>query len=79
MILLAFIFFSSCSWFLQVEGGSFRVTVGQLWEEDGVWMVTKGLSARLIHSITFSLFIILGYETIKRWSLLDEYKDRVRW
>ena len=42
-------------------------------------MFYKGLSARLVQSSMFSFFIILGYETIKRISLLDEYKDNVRW
>ncbi|KAK7497826.1 hypothetical protein BaRGS_00010960 [Batillaria attramentaria] len=64
---------------MQVEGNSMKETVNTLWEEEGMWMVTKGLSARLVQSVTFSFFIILGYETIKRWSLLEEYKDKVRW
>lgn len=64
---------------MQVEGQPFRETVHTLWEEEGLWMVTKGLSARLVQSVAFSFFIILGYETIKRWSLLDTYKGKVRW
>lgn len=64
---------------VQVEGRPFNATVRTLWEEEGWWMMTKGLSARLVQSVTFSFFIILGYETIKRWSLLDHYKDKVRW
>lgn len=50
-----------------------------LWYEEGVWMFTKGLSARLVQSVMFSFSIILGYETIKRISVRDEYKDHVRW
>jgi solute carrier family 25 protein 44 len=65
--------------FHQVEGTKFEQAVHQLWKEDGAWLITKGLSARLVQSITFSFFIMLGYETIKRWSVLDEYKDQVRW
>ncbi|GFN81265.1 solute carrier family 25 member 44 [Plakobranchus ocellatus] len=64
---------------LQVEGLKLRETVEILWREEGMWMATKGLSARLVQSITFSFFLMLGYETIKRWSILDEYKDRIRW
>lgn len=64
---------------MQVEGTSLRDTVRTLWEEEGAWLVTKGLSARLVQSVAFSFFIILGYETIKRMSLLDAYKDKVRW
>lgn len=50
-----------------------------LWIEEGVRMFSKGLSARLIQSATFSFSIILGYETIKRVSVNDEYKKYVRW
>lgn len=42
-------------------------------------MFTKGLSARLVQSIMFSFSIILGYETIKRVSVKEEYKHHVKW
>ncbi|CAD5112079.1 DgyrCDS1322 [Dimorphilus gyrociliatus] len=64
---------------IQVEQTRFGVTVTQLWEEERWRIFMKGLSARLVQSVTFSFFIVLGYETIKRWSLLDEYKSSVRW
>ncbi|KAK3745908.1 hypothetical protein RRG08_056717, partial [Elysia crispata] len=64
---------------IQVEGHHLRETLEILWREEGMWMATKGLSARLVQSITFSFFLMLGYESIKRWSVLDEYKDRIRW
>uniref|UniRef100_A0A8D8TWJ0 Solute carrier family 25 member 44 n=1 Tax=Cacopsylla melanoneura TaxID=428564 RepID=A0A8D8TWJ0_9HEMI len=50
-----------------------------LWIEEGVWMFSKGLSARLVQSVMFSFSIILGYETIKRFSVKSEYKHQVRW
>ncbi|KAF5298414.1 hypothetical protein FQR65_LT18543 [Abscondita terminalis] len=50
-----------------------------LWNEEGFKMFSKGLSARLVQSATFSFSIILGYETIKRVSVNDEYKELVRW
>lgn len=50
-----------------------------LWSEEGLWMFSKGLSARLVQSICFSFSIILGYETIKRISVRQEFKDKVRW
>jgi solute carrier family 25 protein 44 len=50
-----------------------------LWVEEGLHMFTKGLSARLVQSACFSCTIILGYETIKRMSIIDEYKSYVRW
>ncbi|XP_014219495.1 solute carrier family 25 member 44 [Copidosoma floridanum] len=54
---------------------TFRV----LWLEEGLHMFTKGLSARLVQSACFSFSIILGYETIKRVSIHEEYKNYVRW
>lgn len=65
---------------LQVQRlGSMRSTLTELWKEEGLRMFSKGLSARLIQSATFSFTIILGYETIKRVSVNDEYKKFIRW
>ncbi|XP_044753025.1 solute carrier family 25 member 44 [Coccinella septempunctata] len=50
-----------------------------LWKEEGLKMFAKGLSARLIQSASYSFGIILGYETIKRVSVKEEYKEYVRW
>lgn len=50
-----------------------------LWIEEGLLMFTKGLSARLVQSACFSFSIILGYETIKRVSITEEYKSYIRW
>lgn len=50
-----------------------------LWAEDRLNMFTKGLSARLVQSACFSCSIILGYETIKRFSVNEEYKSYIRW
>ncbi|MFP3019796.1 MAG: MC/SLC25 family protein [Wolbachia sp.] len=50
-----------------------------LWKEDGMLMFTKGLTARLVLSVSFSFSMILGYETIKRFSIKEEYKHLVRW
>lgn len=60
---------------LESMGEAFR----DLWREEGPRMFTKGLSARLVQSATFSFSIILGYETIKRVSVNEEYKEFVRW
>ncbi|XP_050544521.1 solute carrier family 25 member 44 [Daktulosphaira vitifoliae] len=65
---------------LQVQRtNSIIKTFKSLWDEEKMMMFTKGLSARLVQSICFSFTIILGYESIKRVSVLQEYKDRVRW
>ncbi|CAG0915537.1 unnamed protein product [Notodromas monacha] len=49
-----------------------------LWQEEKLGIFTKGLSARVAQSCVFSFAIILGYESVKRMSVLDEYRDRVR-
>lgn len=65
---------------LQVQRiGSMRTAFRDLWVEEGLNMFTKGLSARLIQSATFSFSIIVGYETIKRISVNEEYKQYVKW
>jgi len=50
-----------------------------LWDEERWGIFTKGLSARLVQSACFSFSIILGYETIKRLSVHEEHKEKVRW
>lgn len=64
---------------VQVKRKPFIQTFTQLWKEEGYRMFCKGLSARLVQSITFSFFVIMGYEPIKRLCLLDQYKNNVRW
>ncbi|XP_014285648.1 solute carrier family 25 member 44 [Halyomorpha halys] len=65
---------------LQVQRtNSILKTFRCLWLEEGIWMFSKGLSARLVQSVCFSFSIILGYETIKRVSVRQEFKDRVKW
>ncbi|XP_004922211.3 solute carrier family 25 member 44 [Bombyx mandarina] len=66
---------------LQVEGvGTMKQVFKQLWAEEGLFgLYAKGLSARLVQSACFSFSIILGYESIKRMAISDEYRPRVRW
>ncbi|KAJ6637879.1 Solute carrier family 25 member 44 [Pseudolycoriella hygida] len=65
---------------LQVQRlDSMRSAFTELWAEEKLRMFFKGLSARLVQSAVFSFSIILGYETIKRISIDDQYKHLVRW
>ncbi|KAL0270283.1 UNVERIFIED_CONTAM: hypothetical protein PYX00_007746 [Menopon gallinae] len=65
---------------LQVQRtGSMAMTFRILWSEEKLRIFTKGLSARLVQSATFSFSIILGYETIKRLSVTEEYRGNIRW
>lgn len=56
-----------------------RSAFSELWAEEKLRMFFKGLSARLVQSAVFSFSIILGYETIKRIAINEQYRDRVRW
>jgi len=65
---------------VQVEGTcTAREAAMRLWQEERYKMFTKGLSARFIQSSFFSFLIILGYETVKRLSLKEEFKNSVPW
>ena len=66
--------------YIQVQGkGTLLSTLSDLWRYEGMKLFTKAITARMAQSTIFSFAIILGYESIKRFSLLDEHKDEVRW
>nr|CAG4634888.1 EOG090X08ST [Alona affinis] len=57
-------------------GQTFRI----LWREEGLQsMFTKGLTARLMMSVLYSFSIIVGYESVKRFSVKEQYRDQIRW
>ncbi|CAK9302667.1 unnamed protein product [Gordionus sp. m RMFG-2023] len=64
---------------IQVSRMSYLSTIQTLWEEEKLGIFKKGLSARCTQSIIYSFFIILGYESMKRFSVKDEYKKQIRW
>lgn len=58
---------------------SYKSAVKYLWKEDKWRIFSKGLSARLTHSCISSGLIVIGYETMKRFSLDDKYRDQLGW
>lgn len=65
---------------VQVEGRSSIVeTFKQLLAEEGMWVMTKGLSARIISSTPTSVLIVVGYETLKRLSLRADLIETRHW
>lgn len=58
---------------------SYRSAVKYLWKEDKWRIFNKGLSARLTQSCISSALIVFGYETMKKFSLDEKYRDQVRW
>lgn len=45
-----------------------------LWAQERFRIFSKGLTARMTASSIYSLAIILGYESVKKISVLPEYK-----
>ena len=64
---------------IQVQRIPFFKAIRTLWVQDGVHLFYKGLSARLPQSMISSACVAFGYETVKRYSIREEYKDKVRW
>jgi len=64
---------------VQVQRRSFPETAKKLWRQERFKIFTKGLSARMTSSVIYSVAIIFGYETVKKYSVLEEYKSRVLW
>lgn len=64
---------------VEKERRRFVSILRELWQQEGLAVFTKGLTARLSHSCVYSLFIIFGYETVKRISLKEQYRNHVRW
>ena len=71
--------FQENSKYLQVQQRTIPDTLRILWEQEGVNIFKKGLTARMTSSCIYSVAIIFGYETVKKACVLPEYKERVRW
>ena len=64
---------------VQVQRRPIPETIRWLWETEGIRLFKKGLTARMLASAIYSVCVILGYETVKKYSVYDEYKSQVRW
>eukprot|EP00096_Caligus_rogercresseyi_P004562 TRINITY_DN18896_c0_g1_i1.p1 TRINITY_DN18896_c0_g1~~TRINITY_DN18896_c0_g1_i1.p1 ORF type:complete len:339 (+),score=113.37 TRINITY_DN18896_c0_g1_i1:247-1263(+) len=64
---------------VQIQRTSIPETIAKLWKEEGFGVFAKGLSARMSASVIYSIAVIFGYETVKRFSVYEEYKHRVKW
>lgn len=55
---------------MQLESNlSLRACMKKLWQEEGLTILYKGLSARIMQNAPTSGLMILGYETLKRLCL----------
>lgn len=64
---------------VQVQRRTIPETVKLLWEAERFNVFSKGLTARMTSSCIYSLAVIFGYETVKKMSVLPEYKASVLW
>ncbi|KAI1695584.1 mitochondrial carrier protein domain-containing protein [Ditylenchus destructor] len=64
---------------IQVHRTSYMETVKRLIKYEGVRVFTKGLAPRIISNALYSSMIMIGYETVKRMSVLPEFKEAVVW
>lgn len=71
------LFDSALFLFYQVKHSTLRESIKVLHREEGKLWLLKGWSARLVHSVLFSLLVIPVYEGIKIASLDDKYKRHV--
>jgi len=64
---------------VQVQRRTIPETIKILWETERWKIFRKGLTARMTSSCIYSLAVIFGYETVKKMSVLPEYKSGVLW
>merc|ERR1719309_189636 len=64
---------------VQVQRKSIPDTIKHLWETERFNIFKKGLTARMSSSCIYSLAVIFGYETVKKMSVLPQYKNNVAW
>ncbi|KAM9003925.1 solute carrier family 25 member 44 [Sarcophilus harrisii] len=65
---------------VQVEGkSSIILTFKQLLAEEGPWGFMKGLSARIIAATPSTMVVVIGYESLKKFSLRPELVDSGHW
>ncbi|KAH7721953.1 Protein Y43C5B.3 [Aphelenchoides avenae] len=64
---------------LQVHRTSYRETLERMLRNEGWSIFTKGLPPRVISNSTFSCVFMIGYEVVKRFCVLPEYKHAVKW
>jgi len=64
---------------VQVHRLSITDTIKTLWRSERMNIFRKGLTARMTSSSIYSLAIIFGYESVKKMSVLPQYRPLVAW
>lgn len=64
---------------LQVHRTDYGETLSRMIRNEGWSLLWKGLPPRLISNSIYSGVVMVGYEMVKRFSILPEYKQAVTW
>jgi len=64
---------------LQVHRTDYRDTIARMARNEGWTVFTKGLPPRLLSNSIYSCVVMVGYEIVKRFCVLPEYKHAVKW
>ncbi|CAD5229851.1 unnamed protein product [Bursaphelenchus okinawaensis] len=64
---------------LQVHRSDYKETFDRIVRNEGWTVFTKGLPPRLISNSIYSCVVMVGYEVVKRFCVLPEYKEAVVW
>lgn len=64
---------------IQVHRTTYLETLRRIIRYEGFSVFSKGLVPRMINNGIYSLFIMLGYETAKKFCVLPEYEEKVVW
>ncbi|KAL6730425.1 hypothetical protein Aduo_001403 [Ancylostoma duodenale] len=64
---------------LQVHRTNYRDTLARMIRNEKYFIFTKGLTPRLLSNSIYSCIVMVGYEVVKRFCVLPEYKDMVKW
>lgn len=64
---------------VQVQRKTIPETIRILWEQERLNIFKKGLTARMMTSSLYSLAVIFGYETVKKFSVYPKYKASILW
>ncbi|EYB92199.1 hypothetical protein Y032_0197g1591 [Ancylostoma ceylanicum] len=64
---------------LQVHRTDYRDTLARMIRNEKYYVFTKGLTPRLLSNSIYSCVVMVGYEVVKRFCVLPEYKEMVKW
>ena len=64
---------------IQVKRQPLRQIVKNLYETEGLSATMKGVTARMIKTPIMCILLIFSHVTVKKFSIKEEYQDRIMW